>query len=162
VTGKRPRAAKMGPLGHSEDTKRRNGVILVVIATVVVVAVALGGILLLTGGSGDDEATTVAKEFTELYQRGLNSSGRDIDAADFEPLVCKDVLQQLRDAFSEKEDPVPGTPQFTLTVKDVRTDGDKGTFTMGTKVTMPGTPDQNEDEPFELVKEDGDWRVCGL
>lgn len=153
----------MAPLGHSEDTQRRNGVILVVVATVVVVAVVLGGILLLTGGSGDDdEAATVAREFADLYQRGLNSSGRDIDAADFEPLVCADVLQQLRDAFSEKEEPVPGTPQFTLTVKDVRTNGDRGTFTMGTKVTAPGTPEQHEDEPFQLVKQDGDWRVCGL
>ncbi|RSM78540.1 hypothetical protein DMH04_33295 [Kibdelosporangium aridum] len=159
---KRPRAAKMGPLGRTEETKRRNGVILVVAATVLVAGIVVGGILLLTGGSSDDEPTTVAREFAEIYQRGLNTSGRDVNVDDFEPLVCKEYMQQLRDAFAAKENPVPGAPQFTLTVKDVTTEGDKGKFTMGTRVTAPGTPEQNEDEPFDLVKEDGDWRVCGL
>ncbi|MCE7003404.1 hypothetical protein LWC34_11270 [Kibdelosporangium philippinense] len=160
---KRPRAAKMTQLGRTEETKRRNGVILVAGATVLVAGVTVGGILLLTGGSGsDDEPTTVAREFAALYQRGLNSSGRDVEADEFEPLVCTENMQNLRDAFSEKQNPVPGMPQFTLTVKDVKTDGDRGTFTMGTHVTSPGVPDENADEQFTLVVQDGDWRVCGL
>ncbi|ONI84252.1 hypothetical protein ALI144C_16460 [Actinosynnema sp. ALI-1.44] len=166
MTAKRPRAAKMGPLGgdatDEEKTKRRNGVILVVCSTVLVVAAAVGGILLLTGGSPEDEATSAAREFAMLYQRGLNSSGRDVDASEFEPVVCEKVMPQLREAFSAKENPVPGTPQFTLTVKDVKTNGDTGSFTLATKVTSPGNADQTDDAPFELVKEDGDWRVCSL
>nr|WP_042191973.1 hypothetical protein [Kibdelosporangium sp. MJ126-NF4]CEL20406.1 hypothetical protein [Kibdelosporangium sp. MJ126-NF4]CTQ97631.1 hypothetical protein [Kibdelosporangium sp. MJ126-NF4] len=161
TTPKRPRAAKMGPLGGEEETKRRNGVILVVVATVIVVVAAVGGILLLVSSS-EDEPTTVARKFTSLYQRGLNTSGRDVAASEFEPLACKEIMPQLRDAFAAKENPVVGAPQFALTVKDVKTDGDKGSFTMSTKVTMPGTQDQSSDESFKLVKEDGDWRVCGL
>lgn len=157
----------MGPLGGGDaaasgKTKRRNGVIMVVAAAVLVVAAAVGGLLLLTGGSAEDEASRVAREFAALYQRGLNSSGRDVDPAQFEPLVCQDVLPQLREAFSAKENPVPGTPQFALAVKDVKTDGDKGTFVLATKVTAPGTPDESDDATFDLVKQDGDWRVCGL
>ncbi|ALG08950.1 hypothetical protein [Kibdelosporangium phytohabitans] len=164
MTAKRPRAAKLGPLGSENDekTKRRNGVILVVASAVLVVAAAAGGILMLTGGSPEDDATSAAREFAQLYQRGLNSSGRDVDASAFEPVVCGQIMPQLREAFSAKENPVPGTPQFVLAVKDVKTNGDRGSFTLATKVTAPGTPEQSDDAAFDLVKEDGHWRVCSL
>ena len=58
--------------------------------------------------------------------------------------------------------PVEGAPQFKLSVKDVKTEGDKGSFTVVSEVTAPGNDKETSDEPFILVLENGGWRVCGI
>ena len=143
------------------NTQRRNGLILVVGAVVLVLVVVGVGVFLLTRNGPTDDATEAAQEFTSLYERGLNSAGRDIDPADFEPVVCAEVLPALREAFSAKEDPVEGTPQFALSVKDVRTEGDKGNFTVVSEITVPGNDKETTEEQFGLVRQNGGWRVCG-
>jgi hypothetical protein len=145
-----------------EDTRRRNGRILMIVAAVLVLAIGGLGAYLLSADSGTDDPNTAARQFVEVYQRGLNSSGRDVDVSDFEPVVCEANMQQLREVFSAKENPVEGAPQFRLSVKDVKTEGDKGSFTVATEITLPGADNQSTDENFALVKEDGTWRVCGL
>ena len=144
------------------DPKRRNAWILVSVASVLLAVVAIVGLILLASGGPTDDPTAAARRFAELYQRGLNSSGRDVDVNDFESVVCSAVMPQLKEAFSEKENPVPGTPQFKLTVKDVQTNGDKGSFKVDTEVTAPGNEKQNDEETFQLVMESRGWRVCGL
>jgi hypothetical protein len=147
----------------TEDAKRRNGFILVIVAVVLVLIVAGVGVFLLTrGGGSTDDPTEAAQEFTALYERGLNTSGRDVDVADFEAVVCAAVMPSMREAFSAKENPVEGAPRFTLSVKDVKTEGDKGSFTVTSEVTSPGSEKQTSDEPFVLVLENGGWRVCGI
>jgi hypothetical protein len=147
----------------TEDAKRRNGFILVIVAVVLVLIVAGAGVFLLTrGGGSTDDPTEAAQEFTALYERGLNTSGRDVDVADFERVVCAAVMPSMREAFSAKENPVEGAPRFTLSVKDVKTEGDKGSFTVTSEVTSPGSEKQTSDEPFVLVLENGGWRVCGI
>jgi hypothetical protein len=144
----------------TKDNKRRNGLILLIVAGVLVLAVAGAGVFLLTGGS--DEPDDVAKEFVELYQRGLNSSGRDVDAGEFEPVVCAENMAGIREVFAATEKPVDGMPEFALSVKDVKTEGDKGSFTVLSEITVPGAEKQSADETFGLVKQNGSWRVCGL
>lgn len=145
----------------TKDAKRRNGFILMIVAGVLVLAVAGAGVFLLTGGSSDDP-DEVATEFVELYQRGLNSSGRDVDPGEFEPVVCAENMAGIREVFAATEKPVDGMPKFALSIKDVKTDGDKGTFTVVSEITVPGTEKQSADETFGLVEQDGSWRVCGL
>jgi hypothetical protein len=146
----------------TDNIKRRNGFILIVGAVVALLVVAGVGVFLLTSGSEPtDDATEAAQEFASLYERGLNSVGRDIDPDDFEPVVCAEVLQSLRDAFSDQENSVEGTPQFKLSVKDVKTEGDKGSFTVISEITVPGDEKQTTEEPFNLIVENGGWRVCG-
>jgi flagellar basal body-associated protein FliL len=147
----------------TEEAKRRNGFILVIVAVVLVLIVAGVGVFLLTRGGSTDDPTEAAREFTTLYERGLNTSGRDVDVADFEPLVCAAVMPSMREAFSAKENPVEGAPQFKLSVKDVKTEGDKGSFTVTSEITTPGNDKETSDEPaFTLVLENGGWRVCGI
>jgi hypothetical protein len=148
----------------TEDSRRRNGRILVIAAIALVVVAAGVGIFLLTRGKagGTDDPRAAAQKFVEIYQRGLNTSGRDVDVADFEPVVCKADMTGLREAFSAKEDPVDGNPRFTLSIKDLKTEADKGSFTINSEVSVPGAANDVSDEEFGLVKEDGDWRVCGL
>jgi hypothetical protein len=146
----------------TEDAKRRNGFILVIAAVVLVLIVVGVGVFLLTRGGSTDDPTEAAQEFTALYERGLNTSGRDVDVADFEPVVCAAVMPSMREAFSAKENPVEGAPQFKLSVKDVRTEGDKGSFVVTSEISSPGSEKQTNDEPFVLMLENGGWRVCGI
>jgi hypothetical protein len=147
----------------TEDSRKRNGRILVIVAIALVVVVAGVGVFLLTRGpGGTDDPNAAAQKFAEIYQRGLNTSGRDVDVADFEPVVCKADMTGLREAFSAKEDPVEGAPQFKLSIKDLKTEADKGSFTINSEVSVPGAANDVSDEVFGLVKEDGSWRVCGL
>jgi hypothetical protein len=147
----------------TEDTRRRNGRILVIVAIVLVLIVGGVGVFLLTrGNGGTDDPNAAVQKFVEVYQRGLNTSGRDVNVADFEPVVCNADMAGLREAFSAKEDPVQGTPQFKLSIKDLKTENDKGSFTISSEVTVPGAANESTDEQFGLVKENGNWRVCGL
>jgi hypothetical protein len=146
----------------TKDTKRHNGMILVIVAAALVLVVGGVGVFLLTRDGGTDDPNAAARQFVDAYQRGLNSSGRDANVADFEPVVCAANMPQLREVFSAKESPTEGAPQFRLSIKDVKTDGDKGSFTVDSEISVPGTDKQSAEEDFTLVKENGDWKVCGL
>lgn len=146
----------------TEDSRRRNGRVLVIAAIALVLVAGGVGVFLLTRGGGTDDPRSAAQKFVEAYQRGLNTSGRDVNIDDFEPVVCKADMTGLREAFSAKEEPVDGAPQFTLTIKELKTEADKGSFTINSEVSVPGADNDVSDEVFGLVKEDGDWRVCGL
>jgi hypothetical protein len=146
-----------------DQRRRRNGRILVVAAGVILMAIIGVGVVLLTsGGDGTDDPTRAAQSFVDAYQRGLNSAGRDVKAEDFEPYVCAKDMDGIRDAFSAKENPTDGQPQFKMSVKDVKTDGDNGSFTITSVITTPGAATTNDEENYGLVKEQGTWRVCGL
>ncbi|MEV4319856.1 hypothetical protein [Actinocrispum sp. NPDC049592] len=150
---------------NEEPSRRRNGRILVIVAIALVLVVGGVGVFLLTRGgssSGTDDPNSAAQRFTEVYQRGLNTSGRDVNVDEFAPVVCNADMEGLREAFSAKENPVDGAPQFKLSVKNVKTENDKGSFTISSEVTVPGQDNDFSDEEFGLVKEDGSWRVCGL
>lgn len=147
----------------TEDARRRNGRILVIVAAALVIVVGGVGVFLLTrGGGGSADPNVAARSFVDAYQRGLNSSGRDVEAKDFEPFVCAADRPGIQEAFSAKENPAEGAPQFKLSVKDLKTDGDQGSFTVASQITTPGADSASADENFTLVKEDGDWRVCGI
>jgi hypothetical protein len=146
-----------------DQRRRRNGRILVVAAGVILMAIIGVGVVLLTsGGDGTDDPTRAAQSFVDAYQRGLNSAGRDVKAEDFEPYVCAKDMDGIREAFSAKENPTNGQPQFRMSVKDVKTDGDNGSFTITSVITTPGAATTNDEENYGLVKEQGTWRVCGL
>jgi hypothetical protein len=147
----------------TDDARRRNGRIMVIVAIALVVVVGGVGVFLLTrGDGGTDDPNRAAKSFVDVYQRGLNSAGRDVEAADFAPFVCAADMDGIKEAFSAKENPVEGQPRFTLSIKDVKTDGDQGSFTVTSEISAPGTDKTSDEENFGLVKENGDWRVCGL
>jgi hypothetical protein len=146
-----------------EQRKRRNGRIMVLVAGVLLLAIIGVGVFLLTkGDGGTDDPTKAAQSFVDVYQRGLNSAGRDVQAGDFEPYVCAQDMDGIKEAFSAKENPVDGQPRFAMTVKDVKTDGDKGSFTITSVITTPDAAPTNDEENYGLVKENGTWRVCGL
>lgn len=125
------------------------------------VAAAIGGYFLLKGGSGADgsDPKAVAGAFAKAMS-DHDKSGRDY--------ICRSDKAQFakfdKDAGSTttKTD-MPDLPKVTATVGNVKTSGDKGTFDLNLSMSM-GSSDKplQTTQHYDLVKESGDWKVCGI
>ncbi|MGI5218610.1 Rv0361 family membrane protein [Nocardia sp. CA-290969] len=126
---------------------------------VVVIALGVGGFLLLGGsggsiGGGYDDPRAVAQAWVD--QDG-----------DPENLVCQADLDEI--AQYEQDNPVKPTgapsgveaPETTLKSVDVPSGSDKGTFTMEMTMDLLGD-ETTSTATYDLVKEDGGWKVCGI
>lgn len=123
-----------------------------------------------TGGavdSGDPQA--VAQRFADSFEKVVNSDLWDFRAEDFKPIVCGQDFDRLkketertletRQSRGRKPTQRPQADQVDAGVKDVKVEGDHGTFEM-TQVERDGK--KLKDRPFKLVRESGDWKVCGF
>jgi hypothetical protein len=164
--------------------KKNNTGVLVTIIVVAVLVLGGGGIglyLLLkddgtgnsAGGGGPVGGTTataqqVAEQFGTVYRRLATSAFGAVTPDDLDPLVCSADMGPLRDDYQnaeEKNRTSPQTPNvtsLTVTIKDLKTQGDTGTFTLHIEgINTRGEPD-SADQDLKLVKENGAWQICGL
>ncbi|ONI84253.1 hypothetical protein ALI144C_16465 [Actinosynnema sp. ALI-1.44] len=109
-------------------------------------------------------AREVAQKFATLLEQGRNDGAFALSKSEVKELVCQteqDALEQEWQVRESKEimrsyAPTPSS-RMSITVKDVRIEGDKGRATLS-----GGTGNVRADQDYALVKESGGWKVCGV
>ncbi|WP_329412215.1 hypothetical protein OG563_07095 [Nocardia vinacea] len=78
-------------------------------------------------------------------------------------LLCESDRKKIENAKSSTKTTVTSAPKVdaksTLKSVDVPSGSDKGKFTVDVSVKV-GTRTNNQSVTYDLVKEDGDWKVC--
>ncbi|WP_328388634.1 hypothetical protein [Nocardia sp. NBC_00416] len=122
---------------------------------VLVIGFGVGGYFLLSGGGGTGDPRAVAQQF-------VDGGGEN------EELICASDLAKIEEAGTSA--PLPTEPvtmpddtaaTSELVSVDVPEGSDRGTFTVKTDVTI-GTQSHSRTVEYDLVEEDGDWKVCGI
>ncbi|MEU4314061.1 hypothetical protein [Nocardia sp. NPDC024068] len=125
------------------------------VAVMLVIGLGVGGYFLVSGGGGGGDPRAVAQQFV------------DGDGDDKE-LICASDLAKIEEAGTAA--PVPTEPvtmpddaaaKSELVGVDVPEGSDRGTFTVKTDVTV-GTQSHSQTVEYDLVEEDGEWKVCGI
>lgn len=121
------------------------------------------------GGGGDSDPKAVAEKFAAGYEIALNASSlEEVDIKDLQPLLCSGDYRKLSEQLEnarEGEKSASARPEkrpeseIDVGVKDVKVDGDSGTFKLTGKRK---SGKQEKDKPMDLERKDGQWRVCGL
>ncbi|SDK11567.1 hypothetical protein SAMN04488074_104283 [Lentzea albidocapillata subsp. violacea] len=106
---------------------------------------------------GDSDAEDVAKEFTDRIIKGARAGSSTPN--DVKDLVCSAEFPKL------KPQSAAPNPSVKATVSEVRTSGSTGTF----RQSLTGLQDPNNPGKvasgaiiYKLLKEGGDWKVCGI
>ena len=165
--GQDPYGAPAGfgqPGGYAQPPAKKKSAlpwILGGLGVLVVIALAVAAFLAF-GGSGDDPrevAQTVVDEMNKL---------ENANADTIENLTCnaqKDTFRQDFDdfinGFKELKEQAGDDFTATFTLGDVRTEGDTGTFDIVAEAQFKGETNK-ETIPGQLVREDGEWKVCDL
>jgi hypothetical protein len=110
------------------------------------------------------EARKVVEKFAVLFEQARNDGAFAVSKADVKSLLCAREHDGLDQEWQERENkeinrsyaPSPAV-RLAMTTKDIQIEGDHG------RATLTGTlKDRRTDQDFELVKEDAQWKVCGL
>ncbi|ALG08951.1 hypothetical protein [Kibdelosporangium phytohabitans] len=109
-------------------------------------------------------AREVAQKFATLLEQGRNDGAFALSKADVKGLVCQPEQEALEQEWQDRESkeilrsyaPTPSS-RMSITVKDVRIEGDKGRATLS-----GGAGNVRADQDYALVKEDNAWKVCGV
>lgn len=119
-------------------------------------------------GSGDPEQ--VADRYATLYGEAINSDLAGFDIRDFKPIMCTKDYENVRretertlrarETSRRKPSPRPEAARVTMGVKDLKVNGDHGTFKMTRK--EPGGAGSPRDVPLDLQRDGDSWKVCGL
>lgn len=134
------------------------------------------------GGMNPNDPKSVAVAWADKYSRAYNSDYQEVKASDLKPLMCQsqykglDEEQQQADAkrgngSSGSAVPTPSHRKYTLSVGDVKANGDTATAMItATPQSAAGSSDgpsgsapnaKPETRAFEMKKEGGGWKVCG-
>jgi hypothetical protein len=151
------------PSGYGEPPQKKSRLPWILgIVGVLVVALVVAGAFVFLGGGGNDPhqvAQTVVDEMNKLenanadtIEAELCSSQKDTFRRQFNDFVSgfKELKAQAGDQFNAK---------FSL--GEVKTEGDKGSFDIIVEATFQGKTN-TETIPADLVRENGDWKVCDL
>ncbi|HEY0636374.1 MAG TPA: hypothetical protein VGD67_01895 [Pseudonocardiaceae bacterium] len=122
------------------------------------------------GGAGDgagtpavatDDPRSVAEGFAVLLQRAEDEGEAAVRPDSLAPLVCAADMPQIEQSYAEHQAAGPSDPalRYTYSVSEVRTEGDAGTVTFERRHRDTGEVEQ---QGATLVRENGDWQVCGL
>jgi hypothetical protein len=121
-----------------------------------------------TPAAGDPEQ--VANRYAELYAEAINSDLEGFDVRDFKPIMCAkdydnvhretDRTIRARESGRRKPSPRPEAQRVTIGVKDLKVNGDHGTFKMTRKER--GSTGSPRDVPLDLQRDGDNWRICGL
>lgn len=110
------------------------------------------------------EARAVAERFAALFEQARNDGAFALSKSDVKALLCAQEQDALDQEWQERENKeiarsnTPSSaPRLAMTVKDVRIDGERGVFTL-----VGAQADRRTDQDFDLVKEEAQWKVCGL
>ncbi|MBF6352723.1 hypothetical protein IU448_27490 [Nocardia flavorosea] len=119
-----------------------------------VIGLGVGGYFLLSGGGAGDPRA-VAQQF-------VDGGGENKE------LICASDLAKIEEAGASAPRPTEpvtmpdGTAATSELVDvDVPEGSDRGTFTVETDVTV-GTQNHSQTFEYDLVREDGEWKVCGI
>ncbi|MEU1981309.1 hypothetical protein [Nocardia sp. NPDC019395] len=154
-----------GPGGYGQPPRSSGGSggkIALIIGGVAVVLIAVGvGAYFVFGGSGSavgggyDDPNGVAQAWVD--QQG-----------DPKDLVCQAGLDQIEQYENQNPAAAPSgvpsdmpEPETSLESVDVPSGSDTGTFTMTMTMEMLGEQTTSK-ATYDLVKEDGGWKVCGI
>ena len=94
----------------------------------------------------------------EMVQR---LSDRKFDEA-YDSLSASSPIRQVKreDFIAQMSASLPeGTTITEFSITEEKTEGDKSTVSWKAKVNIPGHNDQTLDDKFDLVNEDGTWKV---
>ncbi|WHT23642.1 DUF4878 domain-containing protein [Crossiella sp. CA-258035] len=111
------------------------------------------------------------------YQRDFDKSVLEINGEkDYQPYLCAEDMKNLRErreAVQKQESSRTATPtktttahnsKATITVASVEANEEAGTGTVKADQTSTDSSgrEKKQQRSFRLVKEDGEWRMCGL
>lgn len=143
-----------GPYPPQPGKSRGTVVMVTLVVLVLVAGLGVGGYFLVSGG-GTGDPRTVAQQF-------VDGEGEN------EEIICAADLAKIEDAGKSAPQPtapvtMPDDSAATseLVGVDVPEGSDRGTFTVKTDVTI-GTQSHSRTVEYDLVVEDGDWKVCGI
>jgi hypothetical protein len=147
-----------------------------IIAVVVAVLVLIGGgvtiVAMASNNSPEEvalrqntaEARAVVDKFAVLFGQARNDGAFAVSKSDVQALLCAREQDALDQEWQDRENkeinqsnsPTPSA-RLEMTVRDVRIEGDKGVATLTGAIA-----DRRTDQDFELLKENGQWKVCGV
>jgi hypothetical protein len=163
------------PMGPPQKKRSTGGIVAIVI--LVVLVLAGGGVGLYFLLNKDDPANVdtsnpqeVAQQFSEVYKNLVTKPFGAVTPDDLDPLVCNAEMPKLREQYTKQENrqktrtnpPTPEAKDMTVAIKDLKTEGDKGTFVLAATATSSTGKQRSKDLNLTLVKDDGKWQVCGL
>ena len=150
--------------------KKRTGLIIgIIVAVVVLIGGGIGAYFLFSGSSPDSIAQRAAQLMSESY--GKDVTEYPIDQFR-EGLCVKDIEALQKRVDSEKKRKETNTRTTTprsstattakFVVKEVKAEGETGKVTFERTLSRTGSEDKKQDFTYDLVTEDGDWKICGL
>ncbi|MBP2325656.1 hypothetical protein JOF56_006041 [Kibdelosporangium banguiense] len=110
------------------------------------------------------KAREVAQKFALLLEQARNDGAFALSKTEVQGVLCAPEQDALEQEWQDRENkelmrsytPSPAA-RLAITVKDVKIDGDHGV------VTMTGAQaDSRRDQDYALVKEESNWKVCGV
>nr|WP_042191976.1 hypothetical protein [Kibdelosporangium sp. MJ126-NF4]CTQ97632.1 hypothetical protein [Kibdelosporangium sp. MJ126-NF4] len=109
-------------------------------------------------------AREVVQRFASLLEQGRNDGAFALSKSDVKALVCESEQDALEQEWQDRESkeimrsyaPTPSS-RMSITVKDVRIEGDKGRATLS-----GGAGNARAEQDYALVKENAVWKVCGV
>jgi hypothetical protein len=160
------------PAGPPAKPTNRKLVIAIVAAVVVLVG---GGVTIAAIASNDSpeevalrkdtaDARAVVEKFAVLFGQARNDGAFAVSKDEVKALLCAQEQNSLDLEWQDRENkeinrsyaPTPSA-RLTMTVRDVRIHGDSGVATLTGAIA-----DRRTDQDFELLKQDGQWKVCGV
>ncbi|WP_280367044.1 hypothetical protein [Nocardia wallacei] len=127
-------------------------------AGILVLVLVVGGFFLFSGGGGLPGTSSSPRDVAQQFVDGA-SEGKDNSA-----LICKADKAKIDSAGKTTVTPSKSPKvevKTTLKSVDVTDGADKGTFTVESQVKI-GTKPTTHALTYDLVKEGGEWKVCGL
>jgi hypothetical protein len=109
-------------------------------------------------------ARIVVERFAVLFEQARNDGAFAVSQEDVKSLLCAKEQEGLDQEWQERiakeinrsSVPTPSS-RLTMTIKDIRIEGDAGV------AKLVGTQDsRGTDQDFGLVKENAQWKVCGV
>jgi hypothetical protein len=142
-----------GPVPGAPPPKKKTGLIIGIVAAAVVLVLAgcaIGAVVLIrTLGGGSPESAV--NDYFSAY--------RDADFDKAMDATCAIDRENIDE--SEWREEVGAIEQLEWSIVSVDESGDEATVRTRVSVTFQGQTD-SQTLPVPVVKEDGDWRVCGI
>jgi hypothetical protein len=159
----------------SPPVTRRSNVKMLIAIGLAVLVLAGGGVTIVALASRDTpedialqksktEARGVVERCAVLFGQARNEGPFALSKEDVKALLCAREQDALDQEWQDREfkdstrsyAPTP-TARLEMSIKDIQIRGDSGV------ATLTGTiADRKTDQDFELLKEDGQWKVCGV
>lgn len=149
-----------GPGGPPASGRGGKGLIIGLIVVVVLIGGGAAAYFFLGNGGGGILGTgNDPRSVAEAFVNGRGKSNQDILCS-----ADRNKLKQLQGSLGKVPTPTnlpKANAKTTLKSVDVPSGADHGTFTVNTDLTVLGK-EHSQDMTYDLVKENGDWKVCGI